>query len=86
MRKRSRLLVTFLLAGALAVPALLGGCYEHATVRVYDPYYSDYHPWNHDEVVSYGRWEHETHREHREFRERNEAEQHEYWEWRHKRH
>jgi hypothetical protein len=86
MRKRSGLLVAFLFAGALAMPVLIGGCEEHGYVRVYDPYYHDYHRWNRDEVVFYGRWENETHREHREFRERNEGEQHEYWEWRHKHH
>jgi hypothetical protein len=58
------------------------GCAVHA--RVYDPYYHDYHPWNHDEIVYYQNWERETHREHRDFRRRNSDEQKEYWDWRHK--
>ncbi|MFZ2002740.1 MAG: hypothetical protein WA239_17130 [Candidatus Sulfotelmatobacter sp.] len=33
------------------------------TKRVYDPYYSDYHVWNDDEVVYYQQWAHEYHRD-----------------------
>ena len=28
---------------------------EHHAYRVYDPYYTDYHEWNNDEVVYYNR-------------------------------
>jgi len=58
------------------------GCATH-TYRVYDPYYSDYHVWDRNEVVFYNRWEVETHRGHREFPERNREEQRDYWSWRH---
>lgn len=52
--------------------------------RVYDPYYTDYHPWNHGEVVYYQQWATETHRDsHRDFRRMPPEEQKEYWTWRH---
>jgi hypothetical protein len=35
---------------ALASSAFSLACAHH-TYRVYDPYYSDYHVWNNDEVV-----------------------------------
>lgn len=83
MSRGYRCLCTLLLAGAIASPMLISGCAAHAEYRVYDPYYSDYHVWNNDEVVYYGRWENETHREHKEFKKRNHDEQKEYWTWRH---
>jgi hypothetical protein len=86
MRNKYRPLATLLFAAFLALPVLLGGCADHAGARVYDPYYSDYHTWNHDEVVFYNRWEGETHRDHREFGDRSSAEQKEYWDWRHSHH
>jgi hypothetical protein len=39
-----------ILAAAFLAPVLLTGCASHATVRVYDPYYNDYHVWNSYEV------------------------------------
>ena len=69
------------LPGALFASALLiGGCAVHA--RVYDPYYHDYHGWDH-ETVYYGQWEHDTHRDRVEFNKRNDADKKEYWTWRH---
>ena len=57
---------------------------EHHSYRVYDPYYTDYHVWNDDEVGYYNRWAAETHRDpHRDFRKLNKDEQKEYWTWRH---
>jgi hypothetical protein len=70
---------SFLLSFGLV--AFLAGCAFHA--RVYDPYYHDYHHWDDDEVVFYGRWETETHHEHREFKLRDDNEKKEYWDWRH---
>ncbi|MGA8540537.1 MAG: hypothetical protein WB566_13615 [Terriglobales bacterium] len=59
-------------------------CAEHHYYRVYDPYYSDYHVWNHDEVVYYNQWATEYHRDpHRDFRKLPPEEQKEYWTWRH---
>jgi hypothetical protein len=54
-----------------------------APVRYYDPYYHDYHYWNHDEIVLYGQWEGETHRQHADFNRRSGDEQKEYFNWRH---
>ena len=74
-----------LLAAALASSLASVGCAEHH-YRVYDPYYTDYHVWNHDEVVYYNRWEHDTHRDHVDFAKRNDAEKKEYYTWRHNQH
>jgi hypothetical protein len=73
-----------MLAGvAMASPLMLGGCAEHATVRVYDPYYSDYHVWDNGEVVYYRQWINETHRPYVEYKRLPEKDQHAYWDWRH---
>ncbi|MGA7917986.1 MAG: hypothetical protein WCA00_22305 [Candidatus Acidiferrales bacterium] len=84
MRSPFKNVTTLLLAIALAAPVFVAGCEAH--VRYYDPYYSDYHTWNHGEVVYYDRWEHDTHRNHEDFNKRNEAEQKEYYTWRHNQH
>lgn len=73
-----------IIAFALLAPALLTGCAEHATVRVYDPYYSDYHVWNSGEIGYYRQWRVEVHRPYREYRTLPPAEQREYWAWRHR--
>jgi hypothetical protein len=81
---RSSRFSSLLLATALA-SSLLGGlaCASHP-YRVYDPYYTDYHVWNNDEVVYYNQWSTETHRDaHRDFRHIPKDEQKEYWTWRH---
>ena len=72
-----------ILAAAFLAPVLLTGCASHATVRVYDPYYNDYHVWNSYEVGYYRQWIAETHRPYREFRELPPRDQREYWAWRH---
>jgi hypothetical protein len=69
------------LLGLSLLSTLGAGCAPHP-YRVYDPYYRDYHDWDH-EGGFYQRWETETHRDHREFRDRHEDEQKEYWSWRH---
>jgi hypothetical protein len=79
-----RLSIALLMIAAISSPALLSGCTGH--VRYYDAEYRDYHPWNHDEIVFYGRWETETHRNHVEFSNRPANEQAEYWHWRHGQH
>ncbi len=79
----SRPLSTMLLAAVLASCAAGIAC-EHHYYRVYDPYYTDYHVWNNDEIVYYNRWAAETHRDpHRDFRRLPPGEQKEYWTWRH---
>jgi len=86
MRKPINLLAVATLAAALAAPIMTIGCGGPHYYRAYDPYYHDYHTWNHDEVVYYQNWEHETHRDHVEFKKRNQADQKEYWDWRHNHH
>jgi len=79
----SRAMHSLLLATALAT-SLGGLACEHHYYRVYDPYYTDYHVWNDEEVVYYRRWCDETHRDHRrDFRKLPPQEQKEYWTWRH---
>lgn len=80
MRSLLKSFATILLAAAIASPVLLAGCSAH--VRVYDPYYHDYHPWG-GEVVYYNQWEHDTHRDHEDFNHRNAGDQKAYWDWRH---
>lgn len=83
MRFGSRSIRSLALAGAVAC-SLAGIACEHHAYRVYDPYYTDYHVWNHDEVVYYNRWAAETHRDpNRDFRKLPPNEQKEYWTWRH---
>jgi hypothetical protein len=72
-----------IMLAAIVVPVFTTGCPSHATVRVYDPYYSDYHVWNSYEVGYYRQWTVETHRPYREFRQLPPPEQREYWAWRH---
>jgi hypothetical protein len=84
IEKQTRFLSSCLLAAALACAGLGAACGHHHPYRVYDPYYSDYHVWNNDEVVYYHNWAHETHRdENRDFRKLRPEEQKEYWTWRH---
>ena len=79
-----RSLKSLLLAGALAASLTGVACSDHHYYRVYDPYYTDYHQWDNDEVVYYRRWADETHRDaHRDFRRLRPEEQKEYWTWRH---
>ena len=56
MRPIKRWLGLLLMAVAVSSPIVVAGCASHATVRVYDPYYGDYHVWNDHEVVYYRQW------------------------------
>ena len=76
-------LSSLLLAAAIATSVGGTACGGHRVHRVYDPYYTDYHVWNGDEVVFYNRWVDETHRPRVEFRRLRPEEQKEYWTWRH---
>jgi hypothetical protein len=84
MSRGSHFLSSLLLAGTLAVSFAGMACADHHYYRVYDPYYTDYHVWNHDEDVYYHRWADETHHDaHRDFRRLPANEQKDYWTWRH---
>jgi len=72
-----------LLAAVLAAPVFSTGCVAH--VRVYDPYYHDYHGWD-GETTFYAQWEHDTHRDHRDFNKRSDDDKKAYWDWRHSQH
>ena len=84
MKSKSRFLSSCVLAAALVTSVFGTACSEHRHHRVYDPYYSDYHVWNHEEVGYYHQWARENHRdENRDFRSLRPEEQKEYWTWRH---
>jgi hypothetical protein len=84
MTFHSRYLSSLFLAAALASSVAGTGCAERHYYRVYDPYYTDYHVWNDDEIVFYRQWADETHRDRgRDFRKLPSEEQKEYWTWRH---
>jgi hypothetical protein len=83
MDGKSRFMTSLFLAAALA-SSVMGIACAHHYYRVYDPYYSDYHVWNDDEVVYYRQWATETHRDPgRDFNKLRPEEQKEYWTWRH---
>jgi len=83
MDSKSRFVSSLFLAAALA-SSVLGTACAHHYYRVYDPYYSDYHVWNDNEVVYYHQWANEYHRDpNRDFRHIPPGEQKEYWTWRH---
>ncbi|MGA2345940.1 MAG: hypothetical protein ABSF93_08025 [Candidatus Sulfotelmatobacter sp.] len=83
MSRGSNSLSALLLAAALSSSFAGMACARHP-YRVYDPYYTDYHVWNDEEVGYYNRWTVETHRDaHRDFKKLNKDEQKEYWTWRH---
>ncbi|MDB4874292.1 MAG: hypothetical protein JWM41_738 [Gemmatimonadetes bacterium] len=81
MRLPHRLVTPVLLAALAAASAGISACAGH---RVYDPYYGDYHRWNHSEDGLYRQWEGETRRDHVDFGRRPAEEQHAYYDWRHK--
>jgi hypothetical protein len=81
---KSRFVSSLFLAAALTSSVLGTACAEGHYHRVYDPYYSDYHVWNDNEVVYYQQWSRENHRDSgRDFRKLRPEEQKEYWTWRH---
>ncbi|HTV60916.1 MAG TPA: hypothetical protein VMJ93_18730 [Verrucomicrobiae bacterium] len=74
---------SLLLAVALAGPIVVGGCAEHASVRVYDPGYGDYHYWNSGEEVYYRQWINVTNRHYVKYQKLQPRDQQAYWNWRH---
>lgn len=83
MHSKTRILRSCFLAAVLA-SSLLGTACAHHYYRGYDPYYSDYHVWNDEEVGHYHQWAHENHYdEHADFRKLPADRQKEYWDWRH---
>lgn len=84
MNSKSQFPSSWFLAAALTLSVVGTACAHHHYYRVYDPYYSDYHVWNHDEDAYYHTWARENHQdENRDFRKLPPEEQKEYWTWRH---
>lgn len=83
LRSFLRRFAPMLLAAAITLPVLCTGCAAH--VRVYDPYYHDYHVWAAEEPY-YTQWEHDTHRAHMDFAKRSDADKKAYFDWRHSQH
>jgi hypothetical protein len=81
MRSLLRNIVPFVFAASVLTASFaMAGCSVHA--RVYDPYYNDYHSWDH-ETVYYNQWEVETKRPHVDYQKRQKDDQKAYWDWRH---
>lgn len=78
MRSGYRLFSALMIAGALASPVIVSGCYQH-----HEHGYGATATWSDNEGPYYARWEGETHRDHREWAQRNADEQKQYWSWRH---
>ncbi|MGH9497113.1 MAG: hypothetical protein ACRD3B_19110 [Candidatus Sulfotelmatobacter sp.] len=84
MSRASHPLSKLLLATALVTSVAGLACNDHHAYRTYDPYYTDYHTWDNDEVTYYNTWTTETHRDpHRDYRKLSKNDQKEYWTWRH---
>ena len=84
MKHGRKVMTKLLLSGALLASLAGVACEHHHYYRVYDPYYTDYHSWDNNEVVYYRRWADETRRDRtRDFRKLPPEEQKEYWTWRH---
>lgn len=67
-------------SAAILLALVTAGCAH----RYYDPYYHDYHTWNHNEVVYYQQWQVENHVDpHRDYKHLSKDQQKQYWDWRH---
>lgn len=82
MRLNHGVIALMLSATALASTSAMTGCAGGGLV--YNSYWDDSHPWNHDEDRFYWQWETETRRGHLDFRRRSRGDQREYWAWRQK--
>jgi hypothetical protein len=82
---RRHLQVFVMAAVVLSAVAIISSCATHVAVgyRVYDPYYSDYHVWNDNEIVYCNQWTAERHHRRRDFRGLRPREGQEYWRSRH---
>ncbi len=90
MRKMfSAFVVTVVLAAPLVATtsamAAEGRASTTITVRVYDPYRHDYHPWNAGEERAYRAYLAEHHRSYLAYRRQRIAQRRAYWHWRHER-
>ena len=75
-----RILSSTVLAASLLIGVASMGCASH--VRVYDEYHSDWHTWDHNEVVAYNSYWSGRHEPYRDYNKLNKNEQKDYWNWR----
>lgn len=78
------------LAASMALPAVVEAAESYPTtttarVRVYDPYYHDYHNWNSREEHAYREYLAARHRAYIAYRRQALAQRRAYWHWRHER-
>jgi hypothetical protein len=89
MRYGYRLLSALMIAGALASPTLVTGCFHHqyANGQYANGQYANGQyangSWSDSERPHYAQWEQSTKQEHRDYSARNASEQQQYWSWRH---
>lgn len=86
MRRAKRLIASFTLTGALAVPmaAIAATTAQDAVqVRVYDEKHKDYHNWDDHENAAWVRFQEEKHWKAHEWSKASKRQQEQYWEWRH---
>jgi hypothetical protein len=74
MRYRFRLLSALMIAGAVASPAVVTGCFHHQYANS---------SWSDSEAPHYAQWEQSTHQQHQDYSARSAGEQQQYWSWRH---
>jgi len=74
MRYGFRLLSALMIAGAVASPAVVTGCFHHQYANG---------SWSDSEGPHYAQWEQSTNQQHKDYASRNSGEQQQYWSWRH---
>jgi hypothetical protein len=87
MRSIQQFIGSFLLAAAIAAPAVLvtpARAQEGSVqVRIYDHDHHDYHNWDDREDHAYRRYLGEQHRTYMEYNKQHHKVQSHYWKWRH---
>jgi len=87
MRITNRIIGTFLLAAALATPAVImatpASNDDGVQVRVYDGRHKDYHNWDDRENHAWGIYLTNNHKKNHEYKDSKKREQSNYWNWRH---
>jgi hypothetical protein len=73
MRYGIRLLSALMIAGAVASPAVVTGCFHHQYAGG---------SWSDSEGPHYAQWEQSTKQQHKDYASRNSGEQQQYWSWR----
>jgi hypothetical protein len=74
MRYRFRLLSALMIAGAVASPVIVAGCFHHQYANG---------SWSDSEGPHSAQWEQSTNQQHKDYASRSSGEQQQYWSWRH---